>query len=114
MKLLISTNKNIMYRYDDKLIPIIHKKDIINSTFYGINFYYNHLFRCVTQDMINYYHEMLYKLTLNHNMILYRFLKKKKKIQTRETMKRKNEAVQCFMKHIHVCNDIKNKIYSYL
>ena len=110
MQRITCPNKNIVYRYDEKLKFIVKKKEIINKIFYGVNFYYNRLFKCVTLEMVHNHHEMLYKITIDHNMILYRFLMDMKKIETRA----RNKALQAFMNHINVCEDIKNKIYSYL
>ena len=117
IKRLISKNENILYRYDNKLIPIVRKKELIEGEFYGINFYYNRIFSCVTLKMIKDYHKNLYKLSVEHNMILYRFCKEKKKIKCREASENKNKMyhiMQDFMNHNNLCYDIKAHILSFI
>ena len=61
-----------------------------------------------------FYHFNMLNIMVGHNLILHRFFKGKKKIETRNKINEINLAKQDFMKSLNICEDIKRHIYSFL
>ena len=59
------------------------------------------------------YFEMLDNFA-EYNIDLHRFIKGKKKIETRERLDKLNEAKSDFMASVNVCEDVKHHIFSFL
>ena len=54
-----------------------------------------------------------YKLITDHNLLIYKFLKDKKKMNT-QRIDELNKAKSKFMHSLNVCDDIEKHIYSFM
>ena len=57
---------------------------------------------------------MYYKLITDHNLIIYKFLRDKKKMKTQKIIDELNKTKSEFMHSLNVCDDIKRHIYSFM
>ena len=57
---------------------------------------------------------MYYKLITYHNLLIYKFLKDKKKMNTQKRIDELNKAKSKFMHSLNICDDIKRHIYLFM
>ena len=86
------------------LINIVHEKENQFKSIVDKNHGYN----------VKYEFDQIMEITHDYANIQYKFLKDKKKIENRNKINELNTAKQDFMISLHICEDVKRHIYSFL